>query len=94
MKWLYLFSHFCFQGIDLKQDVRGGIIMGNQSLVLQSLKRNATGNYYCVASNAEGTAFSNPVSLDIKCKLKGYYLLYAKVSSFSRPYLIRNLKWF
>ena len=45
--------------------------MGNQSLVLQSLKRNATGNYYCVASNAEGTTFSNPVSLDIKCKPKG-----------------------
>lgn len=42
--------------------------MGNQSLVLQSLGRNATGNYYCVATNSEGTAFSNPVQLDIKCK--------------------------
>ena len=42
--------------------------MGNQSLVLQSMGRNATGNYYCVATNAEGTTFSNPVQLDIKCK--------------------------
>ena len=44
--------------------------MGNQSLVLQSLSRNATGNYYCVATNSEGTTFSNPVQLDIKCKPK------------------------
>ena len=55
------------QGMDLRQDLRRGIIMGNQSLVLQSLGRNATGNYYCVATNAEGTTFSNPVQLDIKC---------------------------
>ena len=68
-------SKFCFsisflfpQGMDLRQDLRNGIIMGNQSLVLQSLGRNATGNYYCVATNAEGTTFSNPVQLDIKCE--------------------------
>lgn len=54
--------------MDLRQDLRNGIIMGNQSLVLQSLGRNATGNYYCVATNAEGTTFSNPVQLDIKCE--------------------------
>ena len=54
--------------MDLRQDLRRGIIMGNQSLVLQSMGRNATGNYYCVATNAEGTTFSNPVQLDIKCK--------------------------
>ena len=25
----------CWQGVELKQDIRNGIIMGNQSLVLQ-----------------------------------------------------------
>ena len=60
------------QGMDLRQDLRRGVIMGNQSLVLQSLGRNATGNYYCVATNSEGTTFSNPVQLDIKCK-KSFY---------------------
>ena len=70
LKYIYIFK-ICLdplQGMDLRQDLRRGIIMGNQSLVLQSLGRNATGNYYCVATNAEGTAFSNAAPLDIKCK--------------------------
>lgn len=66
-------TYFHYQGMDLRQDLRGGIIMGNQSLVLQSLGRNATGNYYCVATNSEGTAFSNPVQLDIKCTSNNYH---------------------
>ncbi len=64
----YLIS-LCRQGVELRQDVRGGVIMGNQSLVLQSLGRNASGTYHCVATNAEGTAFSNALRLDIKCEL-------------------------
>ncbi len=52
----------------MHQNVRGGVIMGNQSLVLQRLTRNASGTYHCVATNDEGTAFSNPVKLDIKCE--------------------------
>ena len=42
--------------------------MGNQTLVLQNLGRNASGNYYCVATNSEGFTLSNAVRLDIKCK--------------------------
>ena len=42
--------------------------MGNQTLVLQSLGRNASGNYYCVATNSEGFALSNAVRVDVKCK--------------------------
>ena len=42
--------------------------MGNQSLVLQSLNKNASGNYYCIATNSEGSTFSNPLELDIKCE--------------------------
>ena len=43
--------------------------MGNQTLVLQSLGRNASGSYYCVATNSEGFTLSNAVHLDVKCKL-------------------------
>ena len=62
--------HFriCFQGSPLRQDLRRGIIMGNQSLVLQRLGRNASGTYYCIATNSEGSAYSNPIQLDIRCE--------------------------
>ena len=56
------------QGAVLRQDLRRGVIMGNQSLVLQRLGRNASGTYYCVATNSEGSAYSNPLRLDIKCE--------------------------
>ena len=42
--------------------------MGNQSLVLQRLGRNASGTYYCIATNSEGSAYSNPIQLDIRCE--------------------------
>lgn len=57
------------QGSILRQDVRNGVIMGNQSLVLQNLHRNASGKYHCLATNDEGTATSNHLRLDIKCEL-------------------------
>ena len=57
-----------FQGVDMSQNLKGGVIMTNGSLVLQGLNRNASGKYNCVATNSEGPAFSNTVQLDIKCK--------------------------
>ena len=65
-----------FQGINLRQDLRGNqrIIMGNQTLVLQSLRRNASGNYYCVATNSEGFTLSNAVRLNVKCKYDYIYI--------------------
>ena len=52
----------------MSQNLKGGVIMTNGSLVLQGLNRNASGKYNCVATNSEGPAFSNTVQLDIKCK--------------------------
>jgi len=57
-----------FNGVELRQDLRKGIIMTNGSLVLQSLSKSASGNYHCVATNSEGSSFSNPLELDIKYK--------------------------
>ena len=64
-----LFSLPFFQGLPLNRDPRRGIIIANQTLVLQKLSRNQTGSYHCAAVNEEGTAYSNPVSLDVKCEL-------------------------
>ena len=57
------------QGAELRQNVREGVIMGNRSLVLQSLSTDNTGLYSCQAANAVGKGMSNVVNLDIKCKL-------------------------
>ena len=58
------------QGAELRQNVREGLIMGNRSLVLQSLTTHNTGLYTCQAANTVGKGMSNVVNLDIKCKWK------------------------
>ncbi|KAF2349715.1 Immunoglobulin-like domain [Trinorchestia longiramus] len=56
------------QGQVLHHNVSGGVILSNQSLVLQRVDRAASGNYSCTASNIEGDGTSNAVQLSVKCK--------------------------
>ena len=48
-----------------------GIILGNQTLVLQAVNTNQAGLYTCVASNVVADGESNALLLDIKCKTEG-----------------------
>ncbi|ROT83732.1 hypothetical protein C7M84_023086 [Penaeus vannamei] len=51
---------------ELEHNVSSGVIISNQSLVLQKVTRAASGNYYCVAFNLEGEGRSNPIMLRVK----------------------------
>ncbi|CAH2265175.1 jg16831 [Pararge aegeria aegeria] len=52
-------------GKTLHHNVGQGIIISNQSLVLQGVGRRTAGNYTCVGFNAEGDGESKPFSLDV-----------------------------
>lgn len=45
-----------------------GIIITNQSLVLQSISKQTHGQYMCRAANTQGSVSSNDLYLDIKCE--------------------------
>ena len=55
------------------ENVPGGVLIGNQTLVLQKVGRQHAGLYTCVASNLEGDGESNAQYLNVKCK---YYQLF------------------
>ncbi|KAK3878351.1 hypothetical protein Pcinc_016935 [Petrolisthes cinctipes] len=68
----YFAMHFSLlsytKGKEVQHNVSGGVILSNQSLVLQSVTRGASGKYHCIASNIEGDGQSNKVTVEIKCK--------------------------
>lgn len=45
-----------------------GIIISNQSLVLQGVERKSAGNYTCVGYNTEGDGESSPFYLNVMCE--------------------------
>ncbi|XP_018570338.1 nephrin, partial [Anoplophora glabripennis] len=53
-------------GVEIFQNVTAGIIMSDQSLVLQNVVRSTAGEYTCVAVNLEGRGTSNPVKLVVR----------------------------
>ena len=60
-------KHF-LQENPLVHDVQAGVIISNQSLVLQDVKRDSSGIYTCVAHNIEGDGVSNPMTLNVRCE--------------------------
>jgi hypothetical protein len=64
----YLHVLLLVQGQPLHNNASTGVILSNQTLVLQSVSRNISGLYTCLASNSEGDSESNPFNLDVKCE--------------------------
>ena len=55
-----------FEGKELHTNISAGVIVSNQSLVLQRVQRGNRGRYTCTASNSEGEGQSNPVHLRVQ----------------------------
>lgn len=56
-----------FQSKTLHHNITQGIIISNQSLVLQGVDRKSAGNYTCVGYNTEGDGESSPFYLNVMC---------------------------
>ncbi|XP_065211845.1 protein turtle homolog B-like [Planococcus citri] len=71
---IYKFAWF-HNGLDIPHNISTNIIKTDHNLILQRIKKPATGNFTCYAANAEGAAESNPVILNVKyapvCKKNG-----------------------
>lgn len=61
-------SMLSLQGVEIFQNVTAGIIMSQNSLVLQNVARSTAGDYTCMATNEEGKGASNIVKLVVRCK--------------------------
>ncbi|XP_058447205.1 CD166 antigen-like [Malaya genurostris] len=58
--------HWLHDGVMITHNASARVIRSNQSLVLQKVNRNSSGNYSCSAINAEGETVSNQLALRIK----------------------------
>nr|XP_040234888.2 neural cell adhesion molecule 1-like isoform X2 [Anopheles coluzzii] len=58
--------HWLHDGVMITHNATARVIRSNQSLVLQKVTRNSSGNYSCSAINAEGETVSNQLALRVK----------------------------
>ncbi|XP_076325090.1 neural cell adhesion molecule 2-like isoform X7 [Tachypleus tridentatus] len=63
--WIFDIS-WQFEGQDLASNTLSGIIISNQSLVLQKVQRSFRGRFTCSGSNNQGLGISNEIFLKVK----------------------------
>lgn len=56
------------QGVLLEANKSAGLLISDNSLVLQKVQRGSAGVYMCAAHNREGKGVSNNVKLNVMCK--------------------------
>lgn len=66
---LYVFVFRLLQNKQITGNASSGIIISNQTLVLQQVTKHSSGYYRCAALNSEGESVSQSVKLDVKCEL-------------------------
>ncbi|PRD30156.1 UNVERIFIED_CONTAM: cadm4 [Trichonephila clavipes] len=57
-----------FEGVPFYGNSSAGVIISNQSLVLQKVRKEHRGNYKCLAANVEGQGQSLELLLEVRCK--------------------------
>ncbi|CAG0901114.1 unnamed protein product, partial [Darwinula stevensoni] len=57
---------FTHKGNRIRQNASAGVILTNQTLVLQDIRRWMSGDYRCHAQNLRGEGVSLPVTLDVR----------------------------
>ena len=71
----YFQFFYIFKDSPLLHNASDGVILTNQSLVLQQIDRQRTGAYTCEAINTIGKGSSLPIFLDVKCELNFFLLI-------------------
>ncbi|XP_076037714.1 B-cell receptor CD22-like, partial [Oratosquilla oratoria] len=61
-------------GEPIAHNVSEGVIVTNQSLVLQRVGRERAGPYACRATNLQGEGISNSIELAIRCRYLGFFI--------------------
>ena len=62
------------------------VLSSNNELIVEAVKRNASGSYICHAFNGFG-AYNTSCNVDVQCKLMGHQLAYIFYLNFKKRFV-------